>query len=40
MITLDNWVKALFTTSVWPSVYGWQVVENKSLVPQNHPKVA
>jgi hypothetical protein len=23
----------LLTTSVWPSVWGWQVVENKTLVP-------
>ena len=22
----------MFTTSIWPSIYGWQVVENKSLV--------
>jgi len=33
MITLNNWVKVMFTTSIWLSVSGWQVVENKSLVP-------
>jgi hypothetical protein len=32
MIALNKWVKVLFINSVWPFVYGWQVVENKSLV--------
>jgi hypothetical protein len=30
MITINNWVKVLFNALFWPSVYGWQVVENKS----------
>jgi len=33
MIALNNWDKIMFTTSVWSSVCGWQVVENKIIVP-------
>jgi len=33
MIALNNWVKVIFTTSAWLFVCGWQVVGNKSLVP-------
>jgi len=28
----------MFTTSVWLSIYGWQVEENKSLVLTNQKK--
>jgi len=34
IIALNNWVKVIFVTLVWPIIYGWQVVENKSLVPK------
>jgi hypothetical protein len=44
MIALNNWVKFMFTISLWPYVYRWQVVENKILLsnlpPQNLSKVA
>jgi hypothetical protein len=33
MIAFNNWVKFMLTTLVSLFVCGWQVVENKSLVP-------
>ena len=33
MIAHRSCVKVLLTTSVCPSIWGWQVVENNSLIP-------
>jgi hypothetical protein len=32
-IALNKRVKVLFATLIWLFVYGWQVIENKVLVP-------
>ena len=32
---LRAWTKAMFTTSIWPSIWGWNAVENLSWHPSS-----
>jgi len=33
MIVLNNILKFILITLVWPSIYGWKVIENNNFIP-------